>query len=292
MTPTQKLWASGMTSNKQEIAAEKEKQLDSNTQEKDAPKEDSEKLGVNQLHDKNKDSKSDTTENNQDNIDYYIEQAESIRDMAKSIHSGYISISSSSSILPASKRSTFTNLKQKRAFEIMQSEQHGDMDSVNDPETKEAGIKTIIQNHDEESVSSSITGITDNTGNKIDTYNINSDTSLHSAPSSVSLNSFKESDLDKLIDGKDLDLEELERTVNAATAQWKIRASQKAERYIALAKEKEKSQQVKNDNKKLSEPEENMQNQSPVKGTQKDTTVGIDNFNKQSNSSCDAASQE
>ena len=228
-----------------------------------------------------------------ENFDKFIEESQSIRDIAKSIHSGYISISSSSAVSTPSKLSTFTDLKKHRAYEIMKGEQFEDMDSVTDPNTNEARIKTVIQNQDQQSVSSSITGITDNTGNRtgaeVDTY---SDASQKTLPSSASLQSFKESELDKLIDGNQMTIEELERTVHAATAQWRLRASQKAARYIAIAKEK--AQQKTDENNKLSKPETDLENTSPVKGKQKidqDEDFLSHNSN-QSNSNCDAVSQQ
>ena len=87
-------------------------------------------------------------------------------------------------------------------------------------------------------------------------------------------------------------IEEWERTVHAATAQWRLRASQKAARYIAIAKEK--AQQKTDENNKLSKPETDLENTSPVKGKQKidqDEDFLSHNSN-QSNSNCDAVSQQ
>ena len=78
----------------------------------------------------------------------------------------------------------------------------------------------------------------------------------------------------------------MERNVNATTAQWRLRASQKAERYIALARKKAQQQQGEN-NDKLSKPEIDKRNKSPVKGKQKEQESSLPNNSKQSDSYCD-----
>ena len=280
----------------QKLLVEEQQKLNNTTDNNKEETSDENNLNVNSLETRDNDAEDTPLEQQEANIDNYIEQSFGARDLAKSIQSGYISISSSSSVSSTTNMSTFTQLKKQRAYEIMQAEKCEDLDSVNDPNIEEAGVKTIVQSQDEQSVSSSITGITNNTNTEkiFATEGVDlTDTSMKSATSSVSshsLHSFKESDLEKLMDSEELTIDELEQRVKAATAQWKLRASQKAERYIALARQKVQQKQA---NNKSNVPENNDQNESPVKGKQKNSTNSSNsNLSQQSSSNCDAVKQK
>ena len=185
----------------QKILMEERKQQEKNKSKREGDTNENENnednkqtnMDVNSLRNRNNDTANIPVEQEEANIDNYIQQSESIRDMAKSIQSGYVSVSSSSSNV-----STFTNLKKHRAYEIMQAEKCEDMDSINDPENNvQAGVKTIIQSQDKRSVSSSITGITDNTGNtanisyKVEEVSITGASNNTPTSSLSSLHSFK-----------------------------------------------------------------------------------------------------
>ena len=188
----------------------------------------------------------------------------------------------------SSQKSTISQLAQKRAVNIFQAEKDQDMNSLGNESHQPKAIGNVIQ-HDDASQASTLTDITNNTANQ--RYYNESDQSVSSKGSSLSIKSLKLSDLNELIT-PDMTREEVENSISTAMALQYKRQKDRMFKYVEELEQKKRQMKLLEDNDQNEVNSENQTNDM-VRGTQKDGTPNSDeteeNKTHQSGSNWDAA---